>query len=153
MTVVAWRIVKRKYVRLAFSGEGARRFGGRWNSIGVPMIYAAQSQSLAALEILVNIEAGELLDHYVVIEVGIDASMIIEVDASTLPRNWRGDPPPARVKAIGDSWIAQGSSAVLQVPSSVIPAEANFLLNPRHSDFHRLHMGKPIPFRFDQRLR
>jgi RES domain-containing protein len=117
------------------------------------MVYTAQSQSLAALEILVNVESGELLRHYVVIEVVIDASLIIKVDVSTLPRNWRTDPPPRKIRAIGDLWISQNRPAVLQVPSSMVPAENNFLLNPRHSDFHKIRIGKPIAFRFDQRLR
>ncbi len=116
------------------------------------MVYTAQSQSLAALEILVNMESGELLRHYVVIEVVIDPALIIKIEGSTLPRNWRTDPPPRKIRAMGDLWIGQSSSAVLQVPSSVVPAESNFLLNPRHSDFHKVHIGKPISFRFDQRL-
>jgi RES domain-containing protein len=116
------------------------------------MVYTAQSQALAALEILVNVESPELLEHYVVIEVVINPSLITKVEISTLPRNWRADPPPKRITAIGDSWITQGTSAVLQVPSSVVPAESNFLLNPRHSDFHKLRIGKPMAFRFDRRL-
>lgn len=153
MSVTAWRIVKRKFASQAFNGEGARLFGGRWNSPGVPMVYMAQSQSLAALEILVNVEPSELLSHYVVIEVTIEPSMITAVDISALPQNWRSDPPPQKLKTIGDLWMRKNSSIVLQVPSSVIPAESNFLLNPRHPDFDKLRIGKPVAFRFDQRLR
>jgi len=116
------------------------------------MVYTAQSQALAALEILVNVESAELLAHYVVIEVVINPSFIAEVEISALPRNWRTDPPPARIRTIGDHWITQGGSAVLKVPSSVVPAESNFLLNPRHSDFHKLRIGKPTSFRFGRRL-
>ncbi len=152
MNVVAWRIVKRKFARYAFTGEGARRFGGRWNSPGIPVVYTAQSQALAALEILVNMESAELLEHYVVIEVVINSSLIAKVETSTLPRNWRSDPPPAKVRQFGDRWIVRGDSAVLQVPSSVIPAESNFLINPRHSDFHKIRIGKPMTFKFDLRL-
>lgn len=152
MSVSAWRIVKRKFAKLAFSGDGARRFGGRWNSPGVSMVYTAQSQALAALEILVNVESAELLKHYVVIEVVITPSLITKIEIPVLPRNWRADPPPKTIRAIGDNWIAQGNSAVLEVPSSVVPAESNFLLNPRHSDFHKLRISKPIAFRFDRRL-
>jgi RES domain-containing protein len=152
VSVVAWRIVKRKFAKMAFNGEGARRFGGRWNFPGVPMVYTAQSQALAALEILVNVESAELLEHYVVIEVAINPSLISKVEISTLPRNWRADPPPKKTKAIGNNWIAHGGSVVLLVPSSVVPAESNFLLNPRHSDFHKLRIGEPTAFRFDRRL-
>ena len=116
------------------------------------MVYTAQSQALAALEILVNVGSAELLAHYVIIEVAIEPALITRIELSTLPRNWRFDPPPRRIRAIGDDWIAAGTSAVLQVPSSVIPAESNFLINPRHPDFHKLRIGKPLGFQFDLRL-
>jgi RES domain-containing protein len=85
--IPAWRIVKRKHARAAFSGEGARRYGGRWNSAGVAIVYTAGSQSLAALEMVVHLGSSELLDHYLVFEVGIDESLVVKVEASQLPRN------------------------------------------------------------------
>ena len=152
MKVTAWRIAKRKHARTAFTGEGARLFGGRWNNPGTSIVYTAQSQSLAVIEMLVHLDSPELLEKYVLFEVGIDDSLITHVDPSRLPRAWRADPSPARVRAIGDDWIRAGASAVLRVPSALVPPETNFLLNPRHKDFPRLHIGKPMPFRFDSRL-
>lgn len=152
MTVTAWRIAKSKHARAAFTGEGARLFGGRWNSPGIAVIYTAQSQSLAALEMLVHLESSDLLPNYILFEVGIDESLVTQIDLSQLPKNWRDDPPPAKVRAIGDVWVAGGTSAVLRVPSAVVPGENNFLLNPRHEDFPQLRIGKPLPFRFDPRL-
>ena len=148
--VVAWRIVKRKHANKAFTGEGARRFGGRWNSLGVAMIYTAESQSLAALEIAVHLESSELLQKYVVFEVGIEDRLISRLDARRLAEGWLSDVTQCR--EIGDAWVAAGSSAVLQVPSATVPAERNFLLNPAHPDFSKLRIGKPRPFRFDPRL-
>ena len=150
--VTAWRIVKRKHARAAFNGDGARLYGGRWNSVGVAVIYTAESQSLAALEVVVHLDSSELLDHYVVFPVGIDESLIVRVGLPELPRNWRANPPPRKIQSIGDAWVASGASAVLQVPSAVLPAEHDFLLNPRHRNFPKLVIGKPIPFRFDSRL-
>jgi len=150
--VTAWRIVKRKHARGAFDGEGARLYGGRWNTVGVAVIYAAESRSLAALEVVVRLDSSELLDHYVVFEVGIEESLIVRVGLPELPRNWRANPPPKKIQAIGDAWATAGASAVLQVPSAVLPAEHDFLLNPRHRDFPKLVIGKPTPFRFDPRL-
>jgi len=150
--ISAWRIVKRKFARAAFTGEGARLYGGRWNSAGVAIVYTAESQSPAALEMVVQLESSELLDRYVAIEVGIDESLVAKIELSLLPRNWRADPPPAKVREIGDAWAASGSSVVLQVPSVLIPAERNFLLNPRHPDFAKLSMGTPSRFRFDPRF-
>jgi RES domain-containing protein len=80
------------------------------------MVYTAQSQALAALEMLVPLDSTELLASYVVFEVGIDESLIATVKRSELAKNWRDDPPPAAVRAIGDAWIAGNSSAVLRVP-------------------------------------
>ena len=85
MIVSAWRIVKRKHAKNAFTGEGARIFGGRWNTPGVPLIYTAASQSLAVLEILVHLEAPELLQKYVILEAQIEESLITDVDNFCLP--------------------------------------------------------------------
>lgn len=150
--VTAWRIVKRKHARTAFSGEGARRFGGRWNSPGVAAVYTSQSQSLAALEMAVHLDSSELLDRYVVFKVEFDESLITHVDPRELPKNWKSHPPPSKVRAIGDAWAAAGTAAVLQVPSATVPGESNFLLNPLHRDFTQLKIGNPSPFRFDPRL-
>jgi RES domain-containing protein len=116
------------------------------------MVYTAGSQSLAALEIVAHLDSTELLERYVVFEVKLDESAIVPVDESQLPRNWRADPPPAKVRAIGDAWAAARASVVLQVPSVIVRAENNYLLNPRHPGFSRLLIGKPFTFRFDPRL-
>jgi RES domain-containing protein len=150
--VTAWRITKRKHARDAFTGEGAREFGGRWNNPGTAIVYTAQSQSAAALEMLVHLDSSDLLQKYVLIGVEFDQSLIGSVELSALPRFWRSDPSPPEVRSIGDEWILAGSSAVLQVPSALVPGENNFLLNPGHKDFARLCFGKPLAFRFDPRL-
>ena len=152
MIVSAWRIVKRKHVKNAFSGDGARLFGGRWNNPGVPLIYTATSQSLAALEILVHLEAPELLERYVILGVEVEESLIVDVDQSRLPKNWRASPAPPGVRAIGDEWAASRVSAAFRVPSVIVPAEHNLLLNPLHRDFLRLKMANSSTFRFDSRL-
>ena len=152
MSVSGWRIVKRKLSREAFSGEGARLYGGRWNSPGRSVVYAAQSQSLAALELLVHLENSDLLYEYVVIEARFDPSLVTHLPKSDLPKDWRASPPPASTHAIGDAWIAEEPSPVLQVPSAVIPVENVFLLNPQHSTFGKIRIGEPLPFEFDLRL-
>jgi len=151
LTLTAWRITKRKHAKLAFNGEGARRFGGRWNSPGTAIVYTAESQSLAALEMLVHLGSPELLDGYVLFAIGIDESLVVQL-VGELPRNWRSNPVPNRLREQGDEWVRAGTSAVLQVPSVLIPAESNFLLNPRHPDFPKLEVSKPLPFQFDSRL-
>lgn len=151
--VTAWRITKRKHVRSAFTGDGAREFGGRWNSPGTAIVYTAQSQSLAALEMLVHLDSPDLLQKFVLIGVEFEPSLIKRVELSALPRRWTSNPPPPEVRSVGDEWILAGSSAVLQVPSALVPGESNFLLNPEHQDFAQLHFGKPLAFHFDPRLK
>jgi RES domain-containing protein len=151
--VTAWRITKRRHARNAFSGEGAREFGGRWNNPGTAVVYTAQSQSLAALEMLVHLDSSELLRKYVLIGVAFEESLIKPVALSGLPRHWRSDPAPPEIRSIGDEWVRTRSSVVLQVPSALVPGENNFLLNPEHQDFARLRFGKPLAFRFDSRLK
>jgi RES domain-containing protein len=152
VSVTAWRITKRKHARNAFSGEGAREFGGRWNNPGTAVVYTAQSQSLAALEMLVHLGSADLLEKYVLLAADFDQLLIKVLNRSDLPRNWRTDPPPAQVRSIGDEWVIGAGSAVLQVPSVLVPGESNFLLNPAHQDIARIRFGKATAFRFDARL-
>ena len=152
MSFIAWRITKRSRARGAFTGHAARKYGGRWNSPGTSIVYTAQSQSLAALEILVHLESAELLQKYVLIAVEVDASFVSEVSRSRLPRSWQTDPPRAELRLIGDQWAADATTAVLRVPSALVPDESNFLLNPLHPDFGKLGIGAPVSFRFDPRL-
>jgi RES domain-containing protein len=148
----AWRITKQKHARTAFSGEGARQYGGRWNSPGVPMVYVAESQSLAVLEMLVHLDAPALLEKYVFLEVEFDASLVTDLDRPSLPKNWQSDPVPEAIQAIGDRGVLSGDSAVLRVPSVLVPGESNFLLNPRHADFGKISISRPQVFSFDPRL-
>lgn len=102
---------------------------------------------------LVHLDSPELLKRYLFFEVQIDESYVTGLDPSQLPRNWKADPPPDKIQKLGDDWAASLTSAVLRVPSTLVPGEFNFLLNPRHADFAKLRMGKPFPFQLDARLR
>ena len=153
MTVTAWRIVKRKFVREAFAGEGARRYGGRWNSPGTRIVYTSANPGLAALEVLVHLEdERQLRQHYLVVPVTIPEACVEEVAPDMLPRRWASDPPPATLRHIGDKWVSEGRSVALKVPSAVVPLDFNYLLNPLHRDFAKLQIGTPQKFRFDPRL-
>jgi RES domain-containing protein len=150
--VTAWRIVKRRLARTAFDGEGARLEGGRWNSPGMPVVYTSASAALAALEILVHLGRGSVLDSYVLISCVFEERLVTELDPGRLPDDWRTYPAPAALQSIGDEWLASGSSVVLRVPSVVVATEANYLLNPRHPDFRAIRVHSPQPFVFDPRL-
>jgi len=152
--IVIWRLCRRKYATTAFGGEGARIAGGRWNRKGTRIVYCGGSLALAALEMLVHVEVGQLpIDLVCIRAVVPDGVSIEDVDASKLPRIWRTTPAPDFLKDIGTDWIKRGSSAVLAVPSAIIPPEKNYLVNPNHPEFARLAIGLPEPFAFDPRLR
>ena len=153
MTLVAWRIVKARQAASAFDGEGARVEGGRWNSPGTPLVYTSQSAALAALEMLVHLGRASILLAYVLIPCMFDDPVVTRLDRKRLPKNWRSYPAPAGLQLIGDEWVKNPTSAVLEVPSAVIETDSNYLLNPHHRDFHAIRVMDPQPFEFDLRLK
>lgn len=150
--LTVWRLVTARFAEAAFTGEGARLYGGRWNRKGVPMVYTAGSQSLAMLEMLVQDEP--LRARYVMIPATLPANLKIErIVPAQLPANWRDAAARQELQALGSDWIKRRSSAVLIVPSVVIPAETNYLLNPLHPAISRIRIGQPEGFVTDLRLR
>lgn len=146
-----WRMLTAKHIATAFTGEGARLHGGRWNPKGVPMVYAASTLSLATLEMLV--QDGKLLAHYVAIPATIPSRLKIEhVNPNDLPEDWRSAESREQLRVIGAEWIERASSAVLAVPSAIIPTETNYLLNPLHPSFQKIVVGAPQEFETDLRL-
>lgn len=147
----AWRIVKEKYAPTAFTGEGAALVGGRWNSAGLRAVYVSSSRALAALESLVHLNP-PILFRYVAIPVSFPESLVEITAPSSLPDDWRESPVPPSTQRFGDQWLRESRSAVLDLPSVIIPGESNFLLNPLHPDFPKVTIGKPEAFAFDPRL-
>jgi RES domain-containing protein len=147
----AWRIVKAKHAATAFSGDGAAKTGGRWNSRGVRVVYASSTKSLAALETLVHLNP-PVPFNYVAFRLQFDDALVEKAPLNRLPADWRVEPPPPSTKAIGDAWVRQMRSAVLALPSVIVPGELNYLLNPAHPAFKKISIGKPERFAFDPRL-
>lgn len=152
MRLTGWRIVPADQAATAFDGEGARLYGGRWNSIGVPMVYAAEHASLAALEVRVHIDTTRMRKLYQCFAFQFDEDWMDFLRADDLPGNWRQEPAPPSLRQVGDHWVKSGTSAILAVPSVIIPNEHNYLLNPRHPDMARIEIGEPTNFAFDPRL-
>jgi RES domain-containing protein len=147
----AWRLVKTRFLATAWDGEGARAVGGRWNSVGVPVVYVASSLSLALVEVLVHLPAG-LLAAYSAVPVSFEGTHAAELADRDLPADWREVPPPDSTRAIGDRFVADGRALALRVPSVVVPSESNYLLNPAHPAFTSIRIGAPVSFPFDPRL-
>ena len=147
-----WRICRRRYAADSASGEGARLYGGRWNSRGVPMVYASTSLALAAVETFVNLEPNLQPKDLISIEGNIpDGLEISTVDLKTLPANWH-ETRDESLRRFGDDWIRAGQTAALLVPSAAIRGEWNVLLNLVHGDFSKIRFRKPQPFEFDVRM-
>lgn len=148
-----WRLCRGVFRETAFDGEGARRYGGRWNPPGYPLIYTSESLALAALEILVHVDTDLAPLDFIRFELRIPLSIALESVAETdLPGTWRSEFPSLATQTLGEAWLRRGTSAVLRVPSVVIPGENNYLLNPLHGDFAAIGIAPPRPFAFDARL-
>jgi RES domain-containing protein len=147
-----WRIIKNRYATDAFTGEGSRLNGSRWTSPGGRVIHASQSLSLATLEVLVHLQASKPLAAYVVYDIEFPDACVLAIDVDSLPDNWRDYPAPPETRSRGDAWLRNASSAVLRVPSAIVPIESNFLLNPEHSDFSGFPVRGPRPLDVDRRV-
>jgi RES domain-containing protein len=146
-----WRLARR--VHSALNGEGARLVGGRWNSPGNAVLYTSATLSLAVLELLVHTDP-DLVPHDLrSFEIEVPDSIKPRVlDPSSLPSNWRNIPNHPGCRALGDEWLKKGSSALLAVPSALVPEELNYLINPAHSDASKIRVVRSKSFSFDRRL-
>lgn len=149
----AWRLLRKEFLREAFSGEGASLYGGRWNSKGTAVVYLGEHLSLAALEMFVRLTRRDSGIVFAAVPVEIPDSLPIEtVSAGELPKEWREEPPPKTTQELGDRWAEEGRTALLKVPSVIVPHEFNLVLNPLHPDFPKVNTGHPSEFSFDPRM-
>jgi RES domain-containing protein len=154
MKITTWRIIKAQHAHRAFDGEGARLAGGRWNKVGIPMIYNADSLALAALEILVHLPGRELLKRkFLCIPVRFDSRLVTSFNLIDLPDDWDILPPPDSTQTIGTEWAMKKKSVLYKVPSTIIREEFNYLINPLHPDFKKLSIGDAEKFAFDPRIK
>lgn len=139
--LTGWRLCREPFADL--SGQGAALYGGRWNSPGHPLLYLAANAALALLEVRVHLDLPPdlLPDDYVLLSVGLDGLSLERLGA--LP-----DAP----RDVGDRWLAEGRTALLDVPSVLVPESRNLLLNPRHPEAPRARLLHQRRFTFDPRL-
>jgi RES domain-containing protein len=135
------------------SGTGARLNGGRWNSVGLSLLYSASYRSLALLEILVHTTNNYVPDDLMLITIEIpDTILIKEILHEEISDELNRKKAQAQFQTIGDKWIKSQTSLILKVPSVIIPEEFNYLINPLHKDFHKVKIKETKLFRFDERL-
>lgn len=151
--MVIWRLAREGHQ--ALDGEGARLNGGRWNSEGVPVVYASASLSLAVLEYLVHIEPSLIPADLVAMEIELpdDPALGAIVDPAQFPPgDWRTYPAPQWQAELGDLWVEDGTFLWLAVPSAIVPEEHNVLVDPRNPHMTQVRTVGTRPFRFDRRL-
>ena len=151
-----FRIERQKYLKTTLSGIGAAFTEGyRWNSLNTYLVYTAESRALGTLEVSVHIDLSEDLPtdrYYVEIEIPDDIE-ILELPIEDLPINWDSKPPILETQYIGDDFVQQNAAAILKVPSSIVPPEFNYLINPNHPDSKRIKVLSANPLHFDSRFR
>lgn len=147
-----FRLSRRKF-SLELSGKGAAKFGNRWNSKGVEIIYTADSRALAMAEVAVHLTIATLPQDYVMMEIEIpDSINIEEIKISDLKEAWNNFPALKETQNIGDQFINNGKSCVLKVPSAVVKGDFNYLIHPYHSDFNKIYIQEISDFPFDKRM-
>ncbi len=150
MDIISYRIIKEKYLDSAFDGEGARLYGGRWNSKGVSAVYTSDSLALCSLEIFVHLPSYTLLAGFVYITVVFDSDLVVQ---APLINGWDERPISKISQAIGDQWVKECRSSILRVPSVLMPDGHNYLININHPDFKKIKIGGPQPLNFDPRFK
>lgn len=133
------------------SGTGAKIFGGRWNSVGIPILYSTENISLAVLEILVRADKHTIPDTYHLIKINIpQTASVITISKDKLKKNWKDD--IGYSQWMGDEFVKANEGLVLKVPSAIVDEENNYLLNSNHKDFQKVKILQAAAFRFDKRL-
>ncbi len=147
-----FRLSKKKYAN-DLSGKGAAKFGNRWNSKGVEMLYTAESRALAMAEVIVHLSIASLPDDYMMIEIEIPGNVEIEtLPTRRLATGWNTNPPKLNTQNIGDEFIRANNNCVLKVPSAVVKGDFNYLLNPNHKDIKKIKIIEITDFPFDERI-
>jgi RES domain-containing protein len=146
-------VLRRKYARTPFDGEGAYRYGGRWSSPGVRLSYTSEHQSLAMLEYFVHLDKDDPPTDLVLAIAEVPDDLTKEqVRAADLPANWRDAAAPPALARFGDQFAERGEHCLLPVPSALAPAENNCLINPGHREYKRIAVLELEPLRYDARM-
>jgi RES domain-containing protein len=150
--MIVYRICKEKYAD-NLSGIGAELYGGRWNSKGVPMLYASSNISLCTLEMLVQINHQLVPHDFILLFIQLPTTAHCKIIfGENLPLNWNSHPPNNHTQKIGDEFILNSQHLCMHVPSAIIPNENNILLNPHSKHFSNLKVIKKIKYQIDGRL-
>ncbi|MEE9372996.1 MAG: RES family NAD+ phosphorylase [Saprospiraceae bacterium] len=148
--MISYRLAHKKH-KSDLSGFGAFKFGGRWNSKGTSLLYTAENRALCLAEIIVHFDLGNCPENYILLEIWFP-DLCSHLPSSSLPNQWNSFPHPGITKAIGDKFVKRRQQLALRVPSSVVPGDFNYLINPLHSEFNKVRIVSTVTFPFDKRL-
>lgn len=151
-TITTWRIFAPQHADNAYSGEGARIHGGRWNNKGRALVYSSENLALAVLEQLVHLEDPSTLAAFVAVNAELNEKQIEILSQSSLPADWRAYPAPSSTKKLGDAWLSRNETLALRVPSVTVRGQYNHLVNPAHPDFAGVEISEPEPLGLDPRI-
>jgi RES domain-containing protein len=132
------------------SGEGAKLFGGRWNSAGSRALYTSEHISLCILEILVRANKQTSPDAYTIISIELPENSFSEIKLKNLKTDWQFHLEYSQY--IGDQFLESKKALMLKVPSAIVPQEHNFLINPLHKDFEKVKITSSELLNLDKRL-
>ena len=149
--MILYRIANCNYIT-NLDGMGARLYGARWNSKGNAVVYLATSRALAMLEVLVHLQPLFTPPNFCLAQIEVPDDSILTIDIKSLPDNWQDASSPSELKTLGNQFIKETKYLLMKVPSSVVPEEYNYLLNPRHADISKVKILNTYPFSFDNRL-
>lgn len=149
--MIVFRLSKNRYAG-DLSGKGAEKAGGRWNSKGVPMVYTCESRALCTLELTVHIPLAVIPDSYSITTLEFPDIFIEVFDKTNLPMDWKSIPHGHSTQETGDRFIEGCKTAVLKVPSAIVPDEYNYLINPVHPEANKIKIVSVEEFAFDERL-
>ena len=147
--MIVFRIANEKYSS-DLSGEGASLYGGRWNSVGLKVLYTSQYISLTILESMVHLRTDLIPSSQFLLSIEVPEKDIITISTSKIKEGWANE--PGYSQWIGDQFINGNQGLVLKVPSAIVPEECNFLINPLHRDFKKVKLNSTEPLRLDKRL-
>lgn len=158
MSVTLWRIATDTpdYEADDLTGSGARKTGGRWNRPGDALVYASETRALCCLETIVHLNAGGLPLNRYLVSITVPAAIWRRARTEhpgTLPVGWDADPIGRASLQFGTAWIRSAATALLRVPSVIVPDEHNVLINPAHPDSAALVATKVRRWLYDPRLR
>lgn len=150
--MIVYRIGRIKYAN-DLTGEGARLFGGRWNNKGIGCLYTSASRALALLEYTVNIDIDDIPRALSITIIEIPERSIKILEEANLPGDWKHSPAPSSTKIFGSKLLLTAAEPVIRIPSTVIPDEFNYLLNPLHSDSDKFKIINVNDFVYDVRIK